>query len=47
VAADWTAAATGFMPAQMAFLTGAAALVLTGCVSVENAYREIDGASSS
>ena len=42
VAAVVAAAASGFMPTQMAFLTGAVALVLTGCVSVEHAYREID-----
>ena len=36
------AAASGEVPAQMAFLGGAVALVLTGCVSVEQAYREID-----
>lgn len=42
VAAVVAAAATGFVPAQMAFLAGAVALVVTGCVSVEQAYREID-----
>lgn len=36
------AAASGQVPAQMAFLAGAVALVLTGCVSIEQAYREID-----
>jgi di/tricarboxylate transporter len=36
------AAASGEVPAQMAFLGGAVALVLTSCVSVEQAYREID-----
>jgi di/tricarboxylate transporter len=42
VAAIVTAAASGVVPAQMAFLAGAVALVVTGCVSVEHAYREID-----
>ena len=42
VAAVVAAAASGVVPAQMAFLGGAVALVLTGCVSVEQAYREID-----
>ncbi len=42
VAAVVAAAATGVVPAQMAFLSGAVALVITGCVSVEQAYREID-----
>ncbi len=42
VAAVVAAAATGVVPAQMAFLAGAVALVVTGCVSVEQAYREID-----
>ncbi len=42
VAAIVAAAATGLVPAQMAFLGGAVALVLTGCVSVDRAYREID-----
>jgi di/tricarboxylate transporter len=36
------AAASGIVPAQMAFLGGAVGLVLTGCVSVDHAYREID-----
>ncbi len=36
------AAASGLVPAQMAFLAGAVTLVVTGCVSVEQAYREID-----
>lgn len=42
VVAVVAAAASGEVPAQMAFLAGAVALVLTGCVSVESAYREID-----
>lgn len=37
-----SAAASGIVPAHMAFLGGAVALVVTGCVSVEHAYREID-----
>ena len=37
-----TAAASGVVPAQLAFLGGAVALILTGCVSAEHAYREID-----
>jgi len=36
------AAASGVFPPQMAFLAGAVALVLTGCVAVDQAYREID-----
>ena len=42
VAATVVAAASGYVPAQMAFLGGAVALVLTGCVGPEQAYREID-----
>jgi di/tricarboxylate transporter len=42
VAATVFAAASGVFPPQMAFLTGAVALVLTGCVAVDQAYREID-----
>jgi di/tricarboxylate transporter len=42
VVAVIAAAASGLVPAQMAFLTGAVVLVITGCVSIERAYREID-----
>ena len=42
VAATVIAAASGVFPPQMAFLSGAVALVLTGCVGVDQAYREID-----
>ena len=35
-------AACGFLPAHIAFLAGAVALVLCGCVGIEEAYREID-----
>jgi len=35
-------AATEWLPAPLAFLLGAAAMVLTRCVDVEQAYREID-----
>ena len=35
-------AASGAVPAQIAFLAGAVALIATGCVGVEQAYREID-----
>jgi len=35
-------AASSIVPAQIAFLGGAVALVATGCVRVEQAYREID-----
>ena len=42
VVATVCAAASGVFPAQMAFLGGAVALVLTGCVAVDQAYREID-----
>jgi di/tricarboxylate transporter len=41
-AAVIAAAATEFIPTQLAFLAGAVALVVTRCVSVEQAYREID-----
>jgi di/tricarboxylate transporter len=36
------AAAAAGVPAQIAFLTGAVALVFTRCVAVDQAYREID-----
>ena len=42
VAAVVLAAGSGVVPAQMAFLGGAVALILTSCVSVDHAYREID-----
>jgi di/tricarboxylate transporter len=42
VAGVVAAAASGVVPTQLAFLAGAVALVLTGCVSVGQAYREID-----
>jgi di/tricarboxylate transporter len=42
VAATVGAAASGLFPPQMAFLGGAVALVLTGCVAADQAYREID-----
>ncbi len=42
VAATVLAAASGVIPAQMAFLGGAVLLVVSGCVTVEHAYREID-----
>ncbi|MEX2150482.1 MAG: SLC13 family permease [Steroidobacteraceae bacterium] len=42
VAAVVAGAASGVVPAQMAFLAGAVALVITGCVSIDQAYREID-----
>jgi di/tricarboxylate transporter len=42
VAAVVLAAGSGIVPAQMAFLGGAVALVLTSCVNVDHAYREID-----
>jgi di/tricarboxylate transporter len=35
-------AATNWLPAPLAFLLGAVAMVATGCVGVEQAYREID-----
>jgi di/tricarboxylate transporter len=37
-----TSAATGVVPTQIAFLAGAVALVITRCVGVQQAYREID-----
>jgi di/tricarboxylate transporter len=36
------AAGTGWLAPQIAFLSGAVAMVATGCVTVERAYREID-----
>lgn len=42
VGATVAVAASGFVPAHVAFLMGAVALVLTGCVGLERAYREID-----
>ncbi|MFY2764014.1 SLC13 family permease [Arenimonas sp. MALMAid1274] len=36
------AAATEILPAQIAFLAGAVAMVLSRCVDVESAYRNID-----
>jgi di/tricarboxylate transporter len=42
VAATVLAAASGVIPTQMAFLGGAVLLVVSGCVTVEHAYREID-----
>ncbi|MCP5471988.1 MAG: SLC13 family permease [Sinobacteraceae bacterium] len=42
VAAVVLASASGLLPVQLAFLAGAVAMVLTRCVSVEQAYREID-----
>ena len=42
LAATLVAAATEMLPPQIAFLAGAVAMVLTGCTSLERAYREID-----
>jgi di/tricarboxylate transporter len=42
MAAAIVACATELLQPQIAFLAGAAAMVLTRCVSVEQAYREID-----
>jgi di/tricarboxylate transporter len=42
LAAVVAGAASGIVPAQLAFLAGAVALVLTGCVSMGRAYGEID-----
>jgi di/tricarboxylate transporter len=36
------AAASGMVAAPIAFLAGAVAMVATGCVAIEQAYREID-----
>ncbi len=36
------ATATELLPPQIAFLSGAALMVLSGCTSLERAYREID-----
>ena len=42
LAATVLAAATEWLPAPLAFLLGAVAMVATRCVDVEQAYREID-----
>jgi di/tricarboxylate transporter len=42
VIAAVAAAATQVLPTQIAFLAGAVALVFTGCVRVDQAYREIN-----
>jgi di/tricarboxylate transporter len=42
VAAVVLAAASAVVPVQLAFLAGAVALVLSGCVSAGQAYREVD-----
>lgn len=42
LAATVIAAATEWLPAPLAFLLGAVAMVATRCVDVEQAYREID-----
>jgi di/tricarboxylate transporter len=36
------AAATELLPAQIAFLAGAVAMVLTRCIGIEQAYKQID-----
>jgi di/tricarboxylate transporter len=42
VAAAVVAAATGVVPTEIAFLSAAVALVVTGCVGLNRAYREIN-----
>ncbi|RPE80133.1 di/tricarboxylate transporter [Vulcaniibacterium tengchongense] len=42
LAATVLAAATEWLPAPLAFLLGAVAMVVTRCVDVDQAYREID-----
>ena len=42
MAATVAAAATELLPPQIAFLAGAAAMVLTRCVAIEQAYAQID-----
>lgn len=42
LAATVVAAATEWLPASLAFLLGAVAMVATRCVAIEQAYREID-----
>jgi di/tricarboxylate transporter len=42
MAASVIAAATGFLPVTIAFLTGAAMMVLTRCLSLKQAYESID-----
>ena len=42
LAATILAAATEWLPAPLAFLLGAVAMVATRCVDIEQAYREID-----
>ena len=42
IAAVVVASALDVVATQLAFLAGAVALVVTGCVGIERAYREID-----
>jgi di/tricarboxylate transporter len=42
MAASIIAAATEVLPAQIAFLAGAVAMVLTRCVDIEDAYRNVE-----
>ncbi len=42
MAASILVASLGWLPAHISFLTGALAMVLTGCVSIENAYKSIE-----
>ena len=42
LAATIIAAATEWLPAALAFLFGAVAMVVTRCVNIEQAYREVD-----
>jgi di/tricarboxylate transporter len=42
MAAAIVAAATEVLPAQVAFLAGAVAMVLTRCVDIEDAYRNVE-----
>ena len=42
MAATIAGAASGLVPAQIAFLAGAAAMVVSRCVDLESAYRSVD-----
>ncbi len=42
MAASVVAATAGLLPVTIAFMTGAAAMVLTGCLSMKQAYESVD-----
>lgn len=42
MAASILCASFGWLPAHISFMTGALAMVLSGCVSIENAYKSVE-----